>query len=103
MNVENIEVTTGHSVAVLGQVMCLVVKQQYQCNCPQYMGVSPPRVSNMKMSNIYSIIAAFIFVCILVVSNGFHDDEGESETANFINTPITEIPKIDDVDFSACH
>jgi hypothetical protein len=67
------------------------------------MGVSPPTVSNMKMSYIYSILAAFIFVCIFILSNDFHDDEGGNETANFINTPITKIPKLDDVDFSVCN
>jgi hypothetical protein len=67
------------------------------------MGVSPPTVSNMKMSYIYSILAAFIFVCIFILSNGFHDDEGGDETANFINTPITKIPKLDGVNFSVCN
>jgi hypothetical protein len=67
------------------------------------MGAFPPTVSNMKLSNIYSILAAFIFVCFFIISNGFHDDEGENETANFINTPITKIPKLDDIDFSACN
>jgi hypothetical protein len=58
-----------------------------------------------KPSSIYSILAAFICVlCIIILSNGFHDDEGGYETANFINTPITKIPKLDDVvDFSACN
>jgi hypothetical protein len=32
MNVENIEVTSGHSVAVFGQAKCTVVKRQYQCS-----------------------------------------------------------------------
>ena len=71
--------------------------------CRQCMGAFPPTVSNIKLSNIYSILAAFIFVCIFIISNGFHDDEGGNETANFINTPITKIPKLDDIDFSACN
>jgi hypothetical protein len=67
------------------------------------MCVSPTMVSNMKPSSIYSILAAFICVCIFILSNGFHCDEGENETANFINIPIPKIPKLDDVvDFSAC-
>jgi hypothetical protein len=32
MNVESIEVTIGHSVAVLGQATCSEVKRQYSCN-----------------------------------------------------------------------
>jgi hypothetical protein len=66
------------------------------------MCVSPPMVSNMKPSSIYSFLAAFICVCIFILSNGSHGDEGGNETANFINTPITKIPKLDDfVDFAA--
>jgi hypothetical protein len=48
----------------------------------------------MKPSSICSILAAFICVCIIIISNGFHGDEAGNETANFINTPITKIPKL---------
>jgi hypothetical protein len=54
----------------------------------------------MKECSIYKLF--FIGVTIFILC-GFHDDEGRNETANFINTPITKIPKLDDiVDFSTC-
>lgn len=52
----------------------------------------------MKPPSDCSILAAFICVCICILLNGFHGDEGGNETANnFINTPIDDV-----VDFSAC-
>ena len=57
----------------------------------------------MKECSIYKLFSAIIGVTIFILC-GFHDDEGGNETANFINTPITKIPKLDDiVDFSACN
>jgi hypothetical protein len=54
----------------------------------------------MKECSIYKLF--FIGVTSFVLC-GFHDNERGNETANFINTPITKIPKVDDiVDFSAC-
>ena len=57
----------------------------------------------MKECYIYKLFSAIIGVTIFILC-GFHDDEGRNETANFINTPITKIPKLDDiVDFSTCN
>jgi hypothetical protein len=58
----------------------------------------------MKECSIYKIFSAVIGVTISIISCRFYDNEGGNETANFINTPITKIPKLDDiVDFSACN